>query len=258
MRWEVQYKPTYAGRWLYVMWWQMEKIKLNESEYKTMSGYPCIDKLMEGGLEPGIITEFYGEGGAGKSNLAMIYSISALKNGNSAIYIDSEGFSVERFRSIANGDMELINHMNIYRVKSLDDQYLALIKSDKLIGEKRESKNSFGIMVVDSFTNFFRMEAGKDASARMEGYEKQLNILSGIALKYKIPVVITNQIYEDVNNSTLEPFGGFFIDHAMKAIYRIEKFSGGMRRITVEKHRSIREGSYTGFRIVDSGIECEV
>jgi len=44
----------------------------------------------------------------------------------------------------------------------------------------------------------------------------------------------------------------------MKAIYRIEKLSGGMRRITVEKHRSIREGSYTGFRIVDSGIECEV
>jgi DNA repair protein RadB len=236
----------------------MEKIKLDENEYKTISGYPCIDKLMEGGIEPGIITEFYGEGGAGKSNLAMIYSFAVLKNGNSVIYVDSEGLSVERFRSIANDDMDLLNHMNVYRVKSLDDQYLALIKSDKLIGEKKDSKNSFGIMIVDSFTNFFRMETGKDASARMEGYEKQLNILAGIALKYKIPVVITNQIYEDVNNSTLEPFGGFFIDHAMKAIYRIEKFPGGKRRITVEKHRSIPEGSYTNFKIVDSGIECEV
>ncbi len=236
----------------------MEKIKLNENECKTISGYPCIDNLMQGGVEPGIITEFYGEGGAGKSNLAMIYSFSVLKNNHSVIYVDSEGFSIERFRSIANNDMESINHMNIYRVKSLDDQYLALIKSDKLIGEKTESKNSFGIMIVDSFTNFFRMETGKDPSARMEGYEKQLNILSGIALKYKIPVVITNQIYEDVNNSQLEPFGGFFIDHAMKAIYRVEKFPGGKRRITVEKHGSIPEGTYANFRIVDAGIECEV
>ncbi len=236
----------------------MEKIKFDDNECKTISGYSCIDKLMQGGLEPGIITEFYGEGGAGKSNMAMIYALSVLKKGNSAIYIDSEGFSIERFKSIANQNIESISHMNIYRVKSLDDQYLALIKSDKLIGEKKDSKNSFGIMIVDSFTNFFRMETGKDASARMEGYEKQLNILAGIALKYKIPVVITNQIYEDVNNSTLEPFGGFFIDHAMKAIYRIEKLSGGKRKITVEKHRSISEGISTTFRIIDSGIECEV
>jgi DNA repair protein RadB len=148
--------------------------------------------------------------------------------------------------------------MNIYRVKSLDDQYLALIKSDKLIGEKRDSKHGIGIMIVDSFTNFFRMEAGKDPSARMEGYEKQLNILSGIALKYRIPVLITNQIYEDVNNNSLEPFGGFFIDHAMKAIYRVEKFSDGTRTLTVDKHRSIAEGHSTRFRITDNGITCEV
>ena len=121
----------------------MEKIKLDESEDKTISGYPCIDKLMQGGVEPGIITEFYGEGGAGKSNFAMIYSYAVLKNGHSVIYVDSEGLSIERFRSIANDNMDLLNHMNVYRVKSLDDQYLALIKSDKLIGEKKDSKNSF-------------------------------------------------------------------------------------------------------------------
>jgi DNA repair protein RadB len=236
----------------------MEKIRLNDTPEKIASGYTCIDNIMCGGIEPGIITEFYGEGGAGKSNLAMIYSFSVLKAGHSVIYVDTEGFSVERFKNIAGGEMESLTHMNLYRVKSLDDQYLALIKSDKLIGEKQESRHSFGIMIVDSFTNFFRMETGKDVSARMEGYEKQLNILSGIALKYKIPVLITNQIYEDVNTNSLEPFGGFFIDHAMKAIYRIEKLPDGRRKITVDKHRSIQEGRYAGFRIVNAGIECEV
>ena len=236
----------------------MEKISLDDSVQKISSGYSCLDSFMEGGIEPGIITELYGEGGAGKSNLAMIYSLSVLKNGHSVVYVDTEGFSTERFRSISRNYEEYLSRMNIYRVKSLDDQYLALIKSDKLIGEKHDSKYNVGIMVVDSFTNFFRMEAGKDPSARMEGYEKQLGILAGIALKYKIPVLITNQIYEDVNKNSLEPFGGFFIDHAMKAIYRIEKFNDGSRTITVNKHRSIPEGRSTRFRITTDGITCEV
>jgi DNA repair protein RadB len=235
----------------------MEKVKLNEIEFKTCTGCQCIDSLMQGGIEPGIITEFYGEGGSGKTNISMVYSYNVLKSGHSVLYVDTEGFSAERFKSIVNGDISLLDHMIIYRVKSLDDQYLALLKSDKLIGEKKDSKSSFGLMVVDSFTNFFRMETGKDASARMEGYEKQMNLLAGIALKYKIPVIITNQIYEDVNNNTLTPFGGFFIDHAMKAIYKIEKLPGNKRKITVEKHRSIPEGLYTNFRIVNRGIECE-
>ncbi len=234
----------------------MEKIKLTDQILKLPSNYSCIDNLMNGGIESGIITEFYGEGGAGKTNLAILFSASALLSGHPVIYIDSEGLSIERVKDISHGDMEILKMMNIYRVKSIDDQYLSLIKSEKLISEKRESVKSFGLLIVDSFTNFFRMETGKDPGARMEGYEKQLNILSGIAVKNNIPVLITNQIYADVNNNSIEPFGGFFIDHAMKAIYKIEKMSGGTRRISVIKHRSIGEGKYADFKINNDGIEC--
>ena len=38
----------------------MEKIKFTEVPEKIPSGYDCIDNLMQGGIEPGIITEFYG------------------------------------------------------------------------------------------------------------------------------------------------------------------------------------------------------
>ncbi|MEM0139318.1 MAG: DNA repair and recombination protein RadB [Ferroplasma sp.] len=234
----------------------MEKIKFTDQPVKISGNYHCLDLLMGGGLEPGIITEFYGEGGAGKTNLAMIYSYSVLESGHPVIYIDSEGFSIERFYSITHENFELMKSMNMYRVRSIDDQYLALIKSEKLISEKKDSEKAFGLLVVDSFTNFFRMETGKDPSARMEGYEKQLNLLSGIALKYNIPVLITNQVYADINNDSIEPFGGFFIDHAMKAIYKIEKRSNGIRRATIIKHRSIKEGTFTEFRITDDGISC--
>ena len=234
----------------------MEKIKFTDVHSKISTGYSCIDELMNGGIEPGIITEIYGEGGSGKTNISMIFSCASIKSGHPVIYIDTEGFSIERFQQICGNDENIYNNMNIYRVKSMDDQHLALIKSEKLIAEKIESKKSIGLMVVDSFTNFFRMEAGSDPTARMEGYEKQLKILSGIALKFDIPVLITNQIYENVDNNTLEPFGGFFIDHAMKAIYRIDRDQSGIRKLVVMKHRSIGENIYTKFIIVNDGIEC--
>ncbi|KPV47643.1 DNA repair protein RadB [Acidiplasma aeolicum] len=235
----------------------MEKIKFTEVPEKIPSGYDCIDNLMQGGIEPSIITEFYGMGGAGKTNLSMIFSYSMVKSGRQVIYIDTEGFSVERFKQICGDDFNY-NDINIYRVKSLDDQHLAVIKAEKLIAEKRDSRKSIGLMVVDSFTNFFRMETGTDANARMEGYERQLNILSGIAIKYEIPVLITNQIYADVENHKIEPFGGYFIDHAMKAIYYIEKMDNGNRRITVIKHRSIQENLFSEFKITKNGISCQV
>jgi len=236
----------------------MEKIKFNDKIEKIQSEYKCIDDLMCGGIEPEIITEFYGEGGAGKTNIAMVYSYSVIKSGKSVIYIDTEGFSIERFSQIVNYDENVFKDMNLYRVKSLDDQYLALIKAEKLIKEKYNSNKNIGLLVVDSFTNFFRMEAGNDPSARMDGYEKQLKILSNIASLYKIPVIITNQIYEDVENQSLEPFGGFFIDHAMKAIFRIDKENNGLRKLIVIKHRSIPENSFTEFKIVNNGLSCEV
>jgi len=236
----------------------MEKIKFNDKIEKIQSEYKCIDDLMCGGIEPEIITEFYGEGGAGKTNIAMVYSYSVIKSGKPVIYIDTEGFSIERFSQIVNYDENAFKEMNLYRVKSLDDQYLALIKAEKLIKEKYNSNKNIGLLVVDSFTNFFRMETGNDPTARMEGYEKQLKILSNIASLYKIPVIITNQIYEDVEKQSLEPFGGFFIDHAMKAIFRIDKENNGLRKLIVIKHRSIPENSFTEFKIVNNGLSCEV
>jgi len=236
----------------------MEKIKFNDKIEKVQSEYKCIDDLMCGGIEPEIITEFYGEGGAGKTNIAMVYSYSVIKSGKPVIYIDTEGFSIERFSQIVNYDENAFKDMNLYRVKSLDDQYLALIKAEKLIKEKYNSSKNIGLLVIDSFTNFFRMETGNDPTARMEGYEKQLRILSNIASLYKIPVIITNQIYEDVENQSLEPFGGFFIDHAMKAIFRIDKENNGLRKLIVIKHRSIPENSFTEFKIVNNGLSCEV
>lgn len=232
----------------------MEKVDATLSPRKLSSGVSCLDELMAGGLEPEIITEVFGEGGAGKSNLCMQFTISAINAGNSVIFLDTEGFSTERFRQMSGANDEAARGLYLYRINSLEDQDLAIMRIPKLA----ERIRSPGLIVIDSFTEFFRLEAPGDPAVRSAGFQKQLSNLSAAALKLRVPALITNQIYQDPETGRLNPFGGFLIDHIMKAIYRIEKANGGKRRMSVVKHRSIPEGKGADFRITDFGITCEV
>ncbi|MGC8608579.1 MAG: DNA repair and recombination protein RadB [Thermoplasmata archaeon] len=227
----------------------MEEVKVDETLARTKCGISCIDDLMGGGIESGIITELYGEGGSGKTNLSMIFSCSVMNSGMKVIYIDSEGFSSERFLNICSSDLK---KFKLYRVFSLDDQEVAIMKAAKII----EKDENYGMLIIDSFTEFFRLERSDDFQSRISEIQKQLSIISSIAARRKIPVLITNQIYQDIENKNLIPFGGFAVDHIMKAIYSMEKLKNGRRRISVIKHRSIKDGMSTDFTITDSGIEC--
>lgn len=231
----------------------MDRINPVEEANKIRTGISCIDGLMDGGIERGVLTEIYGEGGSGKSNLCMQFTVSALKNGGKVVFLDTEGLSSERLMQISSGDQSILHNLMLYRVSSLDDQELSIIKSDRML----EKEKNVSLLVIDSFTEYFRLEKTSDSSSRVAGIQRQISLLSGIALKYSIPVLLTNQIYMDVDSGNLQPFGGYVIDHSMKAIYNIRKLESGFRRLSVSKHRSIEEGKSATFRIVSYGISCE-
>lgn len=231
----------------------MEKIDLSALPGKTPIGVSCIDELTAGGIEPEVITELYGEGGAGKTNLSMQYAISVIKSGGQALYLDTEGFSAERFLQISGGNNDLMNGLILYRVASLEDQDLAIMRIPKIL----EKSKSIKLVVVDSFTEYFRLEASGDAAARATRFQKELSNLASAALKFRVPVLITNQIYQNPDSGGIHPFGGNVIDHVMKAIYRVEKSRDGKRKLVVVKHRSIKEGNSREFRITEFGLDCE-
>lgn len=231
----------------------MEKIDPAQKLEKLPVGVSCIDSLMNGGLESGVITELYGEGGSGKSNMSMLFALAAIKNDKTAVFLDTEGFSADRFMQICGGSSEPSESLMLYRVSSLDDQELSIMRVLKMLEKSRK----IGIVIVDSFTEYFRLEKTADAASRSAGFQKQLGLLSSIALRGNVPVLITNQIYQDMDSKLLHPFGGFLIDHSMKAIYQLEKLPGGKRRISVSKHRSLPEGNSSEYRIVDYGVNCE-
>lgn len=206
---------------------------------------------MRGGLEEGILTEIYGEGGSGKTNIAAIFSISCMKMGKKVIFLDTEGLSTERLHQLLGGEDHLLRKLMLYRVVSLDDQELSLMKCEKLL-----ESNDVGFMVIDSFTEYFRLEKTGDNLARVSGIQRQISLLSGMAVSHSIPILLTNQIYSDLDKGTTHPFGGYVMDHSMKAIYQLLRLPSGERRIVVVKHRSIEEGVSADYRITHGGIEC--
>lgn len=231
----------------------MEKIDLSTLPEKIPLGVSCIDELTAGGLESEVITELYGEGGAGKTNLSMQFAISVIRGGGQVLYLDTEGFSAERFLQISGGDEAFMNGLILYRVSSLEDQDLAILRVSKILEKSRLIK----LVIIDSFTEYFRLEASGDASLRATRFQKELSSLASAALKFRVPVLITNQIYQNPDSGNIHPFGGNVIDHVMKAIYRVEKARDGKRKLAVIKHRSIQEGNSKEFRITEFGLSCE-
>ena len=215
------------------------------------SGCQSLDLLLGGGFESGIITQLYGESGTGKSNIVMQLAVQAVARSLRVIFIDTEGFSAERFKQIAGpGAEEMAAKIMIFEPMSLEQQAIAIREASKIAGR------DLGLVILDSATSLYRvlLEAEDNRSIRRT-LTVQLSELQEIARRHRIPVVITNQVYTDIENKALRPIGGTGLEHICKAIIFLEKKGEGLRRARLMKHRSFPEGATTDFRLTARGVE---
>jgi DNA repair protein RadB len=218
-------------------------------------GCKCVDELLGGGFESGIVTQLYGASGTGKTNICIQLAIETVKSGKKVIFIDTEGFSAERFRQIAGDDAKKIaGEIIIYEPASLDQQYSAIVDLEKIINEK------IGLIILDSAALFYRLGLTTDDSneenvALRRELVNQIGLLHGIARKYGVAVVITNQVYKDVTSGELLPIGGNALEHLSKAIILLERAGTSKRRATLRKHRSRSEGTYCDFMMTETGAQ---
>ncbi len=215
------------------------------------SGCQSLDLLLSGGFESGIITQLYGEAGTGKSNIVMQLAVQAVARGLRVIFIDTEGFSAERFKQIAGpGAEEMAAKIMIFEPMSLEQQAIAIREASKIAGR------DLGLIILDSATSLYRvlLEADDNRSVRRT-LTVQLSELQEIARRHRIPVVITNQVYMDIENNSLRPIGGTGLEHICKAIIFLEKKGEGLRRARLMKHRSSPEGITADFRLTARGVE---
>jgi DNA repair protein RadB len=215
------------------------------------SGCQSLDRLLGGGFESGIITQLYGESGTGKSNIVLQLAVQAVARGLRVIFIDTEGFSAERFKQIAGPSAEqMASKIMIFEPMSLEQQAISIREAAKIAGRDT------GLVILDSATSLYRvlLEAEDNRPVRRT-LTVQLSELQELARRNGIPVVITNQVYTDIENDTLRPLGGTSLEHMCKAIIFLEKTGEGLRRARLMKHRSLPEGEQADFRLTGRGVE---
>jgi DNA repair protein RadB len=211
----------------------------------TVSGF---DWLLGGGIEPRMITQFVGEAGSGKSTLCLIAAIAVLRANGGVVYIDSEGFSVDRFSQIAGENAE-----NFAKRIYIEEPMTFAEQGDMISGSEvllRAGKAQ--LIVVDSATALYRLEQMETKEA-LSMLSHQMMVLLALAKRFNIPAMITNQVFMDVDHHRLSGLGGTALAHISKAIIRVEK-RDGFRRAVVAKHRSRPEGISWDFVITNDGI----
>jgi len=204
-----------------------------------------FDRFLGGGLQPRNLTHIYGPPASGKTNLAIIASVNAMKDGKKAIYIDTEGgFSIERLRQISK-DKEVLENLMLMEPMTYVEQRTAIQKLGEMV-----PKSNVGLIVLDSIASLYRLENNKDTKE----LGRQISSLLRISRKYNIPVVITNQIYTDINTGRIMFVGGDVIKYWSKVSIELCR-EGNTRYAVLRKHNFLPEGARAEFRIVDKGVE---
>lgn len=215
---------------------------------RVSTGCEPLDSLLGGGIERGVISNFYGESGSGKTNVCIQIAAEVAENGGNVAYIDTEAsFSAERFMQIASEE-ELDN---VFLKDATDFQ-----EQEEAIQSLENMKEDIQLIVVDSMVSLYRLKVnGENASKINNELSGQLSKLSGIARKQDIPVVITNQVYTSFEEDDLELVGRDVPKYWSKCLVQLSQNGKGVRTAEIAKHRSLPEGQKVSFKITDDGLE---
>ncbi|MEM0217271.1 MAG: DNA repair and recombination protein RadA [Candidatus Nezhaarchaeales archaeon] len=235
---------------------------------RITTGSRNLDKLLGGGVETQIITEFYGEYGSGKTqichqlcvNVQLPRDLGGLEG--PAIYIDCEGtFRPERIVSMSRGlgldPSKVLKNIIVARAYNSDHQMLIVEHAKDIINEKNVK-----LLVVDSVTGFFRAEyPGRETLVmRQQKLNKHLHSLSRIAYTYEIAVVVTNQVMarpDVVFGDPTTAVGGHVLFHVPGARVFLRRLRGSKRIARLVDSPYLPEDEAV-FEITEDGIRDPV
>ncbi|UCD93025.1 MAG: DNA repair and recombination protein RadB [Methanobacteriota archaeon] len=211
-----------------------------------------LDDLLEGGVESGCLTLLYGEAGSGKTNICLQLARNVGKKKKVA-YIDTEGVSTERLKQICGKNYDkIMRNILFWEATNMDEQEEAIEKVVNLA----ESNPRIGLVVFDSATIHFRVTKKTEERFDRKALTSHVSRLLALARKKDLPIVLTSQVYTDIERGTYEPLGGHMLTHNAKSIIRLEKIGPNARRATVMKHRHLAEANNAEFMLTDKGVEC--
>ena len=233
------------------------------------TGSKDLDKLLDGGVETGSITEIFGEFRTGKTQICLQLCVTcqlpADQGGGEgrALVIDTEGtFRPERCIAIADRyglqSEAVLDNIVVARAYNSDHQSRLLLEAAQLMAASR-----FSLVIVDSATNLFRT----DYSGRGQLSERQMHLakflrgLQRLADEFGVAVVITNQVVATVDSGAgmfagpgIKPIGGNIVAHASTTRLFLRKGRGNSRICKIYQSPSLPEGE-CNFALEEDGIQ---
>src|SRR3989344_2825499 len=168
------------------------------------------------------ITCIYGEPSTGKTTLAKLAAISQASKGNKVVYIDTEGsFSVDRIKQLSKEEFDkVLDNIILFKPKRFSEQ-------NQIIKLLPDMKN-ISLIVVDTISYFYRVKVRDKPKIYNMWMARQFSILK--ELSKKIPIIITNQVYSNLENKIIMVGGEMF----RKSGDRIIKLNKQPRKIIFE------------------------
>lgn len=232
------------------------KVLANFEDNHKIPSNSSLDALLGGGFEKGTITQIYGPPSSGKSNVALSLTVNVAKNNKKVIYIDTEGgISIDRIKQISGPDFSNVaNNIIVFEPTDFLEQTETLRSIDVWLRKHHEEVD---LIVLDSAVALYRVDDMKSYKLSKE-LRKQIQLLSTIARKHDIAVIVTNQIYasfDDGEENDVKPVGGDILEYISKVIIKLERGEETNQRVaTLKRHRSIPEGRQAAFSITSRGI----
>lgn len=157
------------------------------------TGCGSLDKVLDGGLNPGDVTLVYGEAETGKTSLAIQCAVNAVRLGCKVIFVDSDGvFSPNRLAQIAGHDLNKVApQISLIKPTTFQEQALAIERLDTYLTPQ------ICLVVVDTVTSLYRAELNesKEKTFRLNReLGNQLADVAQLARTRKIAVLVTSQV----------------------------------------------------------------
>merc|ERR1719347_1190364 len=178
---------------------------------QVTTGSKELDKLLNGGIETGSITELFGEFRTGKSQLCHTMAVTCqlpIDMGGAegkCLYIDTEGtFRPERLLATAEryglSGNDVLDNVATARAYNTDHQTQLLIQASAMMAESR-----YALIVIDSATALYRTDySGRgELSARQMHLARFLRMLLRLADEFGVAVMVTNQVVAQVDGAAM-------------------------------------------------------
>lgn len=163
------------------------------------TGLECIDRSLNGGINPATITLVYGEPETGKSTLMLQLAVNCALQDSKVLYVDCDNtFSTERLYQIAGRNFEVVAE-RIVLVKPTDFR-----EQTALIDRIEDYTVNVGLIIIDTFTSLYSARAAESPKTFSFNRElnRQLAFLAQTVKTKKIPLVMTSQVRSVISEQT--------------------------------------------------------